>query len=73
MSVAGCDSESRGVDMDDVEGAGPPVKDLTDADECDCCDWGRTVISGASSKVSWRPCKREGVWKGSCITYTFPV
>ena len=41
--------------MDDVEGAGPPVRDLTDADECDCCDWGRTVVSGASSKVSWRP------------------
>ena len=59
-SMVGCESDTRGVVTEDVEGARPPVKDRMDADDCDCCDWGRFVVSGASSKVSWQPCERDG-------------
>ena len=37
---------------DDVDGGRPPVKDLMEADDCDCWDCGRELVSGASSKVS---------------------
>lgn len=51
-SIVRWDSDCRGVVTDDTDGGRPPVKDLTDADERDCCDCGRDLLSGASSKVS---------------------